>query len=123
VDGDWDLMANQSGATGLGFSLLLKFFELEGRFPDVLENWNSANTVLHYGKDGALTGPDKEHAETLNARPAPAPVRTRPRQHLLVQQGPRRTGVGIEALGRRRVLTCCARFGSGCRRCRPGPLW
>nr|WP_052411802.1 Tn3 family transposase [Streptomyces sp. NRRL S-118] len=30
----------------------------------VVENWNSANTVLHYGKDGAPTGPDKEHAET-----------------------------------------------------------
>ncbi|AQW48273.1 Tn3 family transposase [Streptomyces violaceusniger] len=30
----------------------------------VVENWNSANNVLHYGKDGALTGPDKEHAET-----------------------------------------------------------
>ncbi|MFE4924306.1 Tn3 family transposase [Streptomyces sp. NPDC056661] len=30
----------------------------------VVENWNSANTVLHYGKDGALTDPDKEHAET-----------------------------------------------------------
>jgi TnpA family transposase len=30
----------------------------------LVENWNSANTVLHYGKDGALTGPDKEHAET-----------------------------------------------------------
>lgn len=30
----------------------------------VVENWNSANTVLHYGKDGALTGPDKEQAET-----------------------------------------------------------
>ncbi|MGW1758352.1 Tn3 family transposase [Streptomyces mirabilis] len=30
----------------------------------VVENWNSANTVLHYGRDGALTGPDKEHAET-----------------------------------------------------------
>ncbi|MCK2145287.1 transposase (plasmid) [Streptomyces sp. WAC00276] len=29
-----------------------------------MENWNSANTVIHYGKDGALTGPDKEHAET-----------------------------------------------------------
>ncbi|MGW9047414.1 Tn3 family transposase [Streptomyces lydicus] len=29
-----------------------------------MENWNSANTVLHYGKEGALTGPDKEHAET-----------------------------------------------------------
>lgn len=37
VDGDWDLVANKSGATRLGFSLLLKFFELEGRFPDVLE--------------------------------------------------------------------------------------
>lgn len=30
----------------------------------LVENWNSANTVLHYGEDGALTGPDKEHAET-----------------------------------------------------------
>ncbi|MFB8137612.1 Tn3 family transposase [Streptomyces mirabilis] len=30
----------------------------------VVENWNSANTMLHDGKDGALTGPDKEHAET-----------------------------------------------------------
>ncbi|MFF8314527.1 Tn3 family transposase [Streptomyces lydicus] len=29
-----------------------------------MENWNSANTMLHYGKEGALTGPDKEHAET-----------------------------------------------------------
>ncbi|MGW7018131.1 DUF4158 domain-containing protein [Streptomyces decoyicus] len=37
VDGDWDLVANKSGATRLGFGLLLKFFELEGRFPDVLE--------------------------------------------------------------------------------------
>ncbi|MCX4821486.1 transposase [Streptomyces sp. NBC_01142] len=30
----------------------------------VVENGNSANTVLHYGKDGARAGPDKEHAET-----------------------------------------------------------
>ncbi|GCB52012.1 Tn3 family transposase [Streptomyces sp. NL15-2K] len=37
VDGDWDLVANKTGATRLGFSLLLKFFELEGRFPDLLE--------------------------------------------------------------------------------------
>lgn len=29
-----------------------------------VENWNSANTVLHYDKDGAFTGPEKEHAET-----------------------------------------------------------
>jgi uncharacterized membrane protein len=42
VDGDWDLVANKSGATRLGFSLLLKFFELEGRFPDLLEEVPSA---------------------------------------------------------------------------------
>lgn len=37
VDGDWHLVANRSGATRLGFSLSLKFFELAGRFPGVLE--------------------------------------------------------------------------------------
>ncbi|UGQ13516.1 transposase [Yinghuangia sp. ASG 101] len=34
-----------------------------------MENWNSANTVLHHGKDGALTGPDREHAETSMLAP------------------------------------------------------
>jgi TnpA family transposase len=29
----------------------------------VVENWKSGNTVLFYGKDGDLTGPDREHAE------------------------------------------------------------
>lgn len=33
VDGDWRLIANKSGATRLGFALLLKFFELEACFP------------------------------------------------------------------------------------------
>jgi TnpA family transposase len=33
VDADWELVANKSGATRLGFGLLLKFFELEARFP------------------------------------------------------------------------------------------
>ncbi len=52
----------------------------------VVENWNSANTVLRYGKDGALTGPDKEHAETSMLalhllQSAPVHVNT-----LLVQQ-------------------------------------
>ncbi|MER8089882.1 Tn3 family transposase [Streptomyces sp. NPDC087532] len=28
------------------------------------QNWNSANTVLHYGKDGAPADPAKEPAET-----------------------------------------------------------
>lgn len=33
LDSDWQLVANKSGATRLGFVALLKFFEIEGRFP------------------------------------------------------------------------------------------
>jgi hypothetical protein len=33
LDSDWDLIKNKAGATRLGFSLLLKFFEQEARFP------------------------------------------------------------------------------------------
>lgn len=33
VDEDWQLVGNKSGVTRLGFALLLKFFELEARFP------------------------------------------------------------------------------------------
>lgn len=33
VDADWRLVVNKSGARRLGFAVLLKFFELEGRFP------------------------------------------------------------------------------------------
>jgi hypothetical protein len=33
VESDWDLVANKAGATRLGFAVMLKFFELEARFP------------------------------------------------------------------------------------------
>jgi hypothetical protein len=33
VEDDWRLLGNKAGATRLGFALLLKFFEQEGRFP------------------------------------------------------------------------------------------
>jgi hypothetical protein len=33
LDGDWELVGNKSGATRLGFGLLLKFFEQEGPVP------------------------------------------------------------------------------------------
>ncbi|HEY0617150.1 MAG TPA: DUF4158 domain-containing protein [Kribbella sp.] len=33
VDDDWRLVGNKAGPTRLGFALLLKFFELEARFP------------------------------------------------------------------------------------------
>ena len=39
VDGDWDLVVNKSGPTRLGFCLMLKFFEIEGRFPEFIEEF------------------------------------------------------------------------------------
>jgi hypothetical protein len=33
VGDDWQLIGNKSGATRLGCALLLKFFEIEARFP------------------------------------------------------------------------------------------
>ena len=36
--------------------------EIHGGLQGV-EPWNSGNTVIFYGKDGDLTGPDREHAE------------------------------------------------------------
>ncbi len=35
--GDWKLVGNKAGATRLGFVAMLKFYELEGRFPAYLE--------------------------------------------------------------------------------------
>ena len=37
VKGDWDLIANKAGVTRLGFALLLKFYQIEGRFPTYRE--------------------------------------------------------------------------------------
>jgi hypothetical protein len=33
VDDNWRLVGNKTGATRLGFGLILKYFELKGRFP------------------------------------------------------------------------------------------
>ena len=33
VEGNWDLIANKAGVTRLGFTVMLKFYEIEGRFP------------------------------------------------------------------------------------------
>jgi hypothetical protein len=30
---DWDLIASKAAATRLGFAAMLKFYEIEGRFP------------------------------------------------------------------------------------------
>ena len=39
---DWTLVGNKSGATRLGFALLLKFFEIEARFPRGAEEFPDA---------------------------------------------------------------------------------
>jgi hypothetical protein len=39
VDGDWDPMANTSGPPRLGFCLMLKSFEIEGRSPEFTEEF------------------------------------------------------------------------------------
>ncbi|WP_371749933.1 hypothetical protein OG302_41570 [Streptomyces sp. NBC_01283] len=62
-----------------------------------MENWNSASTVPHYGKDGALSGPDKEHAETSILalhllQSGLVHINT-----LLASAGTRRAGLGEEA--------------------------
>lgn len=31
---DWDMIGSKPGATRLGFAALLKFFEIDGRFPE-----------------------------------------------------------------------------------------
>lgn len=42
VGEDWRLVGNKSGATRLGFAVLLKFFEIEARFPAYPEEVPSA---------------------------------------------------------------------------------
>jgi len=54
VDADWALVLNKSGATRLGFALLLRFFELEARLRR-LNRRRSANRMRHVGKGGAPT--------------------------------------------------------------------
>ncbi|MFJ9033697.1 hypothetical protein ACIRQP_35395 [Streptomyces sp. NPDC102274] len=42
VRGDWDLVAKKSGPNRLGFVPTLKFFELEGRLPQFMEEFPQA---------------------------------------------------------------------------------
>lgn len=42
IDDDWRLVGNKSGATRLGFALILKFFEIEARFPRSADEFPAA---------------------------------------------------------------------------------
>jgi len=50
VDEDWRLVGNKAGPTRLGFSLLLKFFELEARFPTSAEDLPEAAVAYVAGQ-------------------------------------------------------------------------
>ncbi|MFG2395694.1 DUF4158 domain-containing protein [Streptomyces lydicus] len=82
VDGDWDLLANKSGPTRLGFCLMLKFLESEGRFPEFTEEFPQAaveyvaglvkvpaGELVKYGLAGAKRH-RKQIREALGFRPA-----------------------------------------------------
>jgi hypothetical protein len=69
----------ESGATRLGFSLLLKFFELEGQFPDGLEEVPSA--AMEYVVDLVkvpATDFAKPHSQTAARTGGRSPPATRP---------------------------------------------
>ncbi|MEV0677784.1 DUF4158 domain-containing protein [Actinosynnema sp. NPDC050436] len=57
VDGDWPLVGNKSGVTRLGFALLLRFFELEARFPRGPEEF--AWVVVAYVADQVKVAPEE----------------------------------------------------------------
>lgn len=49
LEADWELVAGKRAATRLGFSLLLKFYEIEGRFPAYPEEVPAAAVVYMAG--------------------------------------------------------------------------
>lgn len=63
--------------------------------PQVVENWNSANDKIFYGREGVLTGADREHAE-VSLRPVPPGHGNPARPHCGVSGSPagQRAGSG-----------------------------
>ncbi|MFJ3310453.1 DUF4158 domain-containing protein [Streptomyces sp. NPDC086549] len=85
MESDWDLVANKSGPTRLGFCLMLKFFEIEARFPEFIEEFPqpaveyvaelvkvSAAELAKYDLAGAKRH-RKQIREALGFRPATLP--------------------------------------------------
>jgi hypothetical protein len=50
VDEDWRLVGNKSSANRLGFALMLKFFEIEARFPRAADELPPAAVVYVAGQ-------------------------------------------------------------------------
>lgn len=68
VEADWKLIGNKSGVTRLGFGVLLKFYEIEGRFPGYPEEVPAAAVDYVAGLvkvDPALFGKYVWHGSTV----------------------------------------------------------
>ena len=80
MGGDWDLGANKSGPTRLAFVLMLRFFELEGRFPQFVEEFPQA--TVDYVADVVQVPAEDSARYDLSSRSAkghpPVPPRRRP---------------------------------------------
>lgn len=59
VGEDWSLVGNKAGATRLGFAALLKFFEIEARFPRSAEEVPSA--AVAYLAEQLKLAPEVHH--------------------------------------------------------------
>ncbi|MFF9819482.1 DUF4158 domain-containing protein [Streptomyces sp. NPDC014006] len=137
VDGDWDLVANKSGTTRLGFSLLLKSFELEGRFPDVLEEVPRAAVeyladlvklpATDFPKHTLVGRTAKYHRkqirEALGFRPSTVSARRRLLACRSVGPNGGRGGGGWVRSGKRRGISGRRERAGGRRRLRAGRVW
>src|SRR3982751_371285 len=66
VGQDWSLVGNKTGATRLGFALLLKFFEIEARFPRAAEELPDA--AVGYVADQVKVAPSAFSAYSWSGR-------------------------------------------------------
>jgi Domain of unknown function (DUF4158) len=69
---DWDLIANKADVTRLGFAVMLKFYEIEGRFPA-------------YPEEVPPAAPSR-----ATSQPAPGANRSAARPSLTMRCSPRR---------------------------------
>jgi len=73
VDGDWKLIANKTGVTRLGVAVMLRFYEIEGRFPAYPEEIPQAAAgyialLETTGKPKVSNDPSPHRYRYINAR-------------------------------------------------------
>jgi hypothetical protein len=98
VEDDWRLLGNKTGVTRLGFAVILKYFEMEGRFPAYPEEI----LILRPGcrRRGSSRRCRPRGVETGSAAPSgadAAPVDAADEEEAGVMQGRRDRRIGTDA--------------------------